>query len=338
MKMRRILLKKHLLLRLGAAALGALILAGVSAGQDQSKKDTNYLAVGKALKLSGASQFLFAGWDEGVDSFSVRRLRLSLSGDILKNIRFKVQADLTKSPLLLDAIVEYEYSKALGLRAGQFLLPFSLENLTSVSDLDTINRSQPEEKLAPGRDNSAQGRDVGIALFGSGTGFEYTLGVFNGAGINKADLNSHKDIGGRLVLRPTGFLALGGSFYKGKQGLTADAPLLVRDKYGLEIVLARDPFSLKGEYIRSKDDVVSRDGWYLQGGWFIKAKTLQAVLKYDQWDKNRAVASDRMNLMTAGINWFLSGRTKLQVNYELYKLEGGKTDNSALLVQFQAAF
>ena len=172
----------------GAALLAVLVLAGASFGQD--KKEPTFLSISKAFKLSGWTQFQYVGWDKGVDSFSIRRSRLTLAGDIIKKMHYKLQIDFAKTPTLLDASIDYEFSKAIQLRAGQFMVPFSLENVTPTSDVDMINRSQPEEKLAPGRDNASQGRDVGLAVFGNYSIVEYTAAIVNGAGINKPDTNS----------------------------------------------------------------------------------------------------------------------------------------------------
>jgi phosphate-selective porin len=320
----------------GAALLAVLILAGASFGQD--KKEPTFLSISKAFKLSGWTQFQYVGWDKGVDSFSIRRSRLTLAGDILKNMHYKLQVDFAKTPTLLDAIIEYEFSQAFQLRVGQFLVPFSLENLTATSDVDMINRSQPEEKLAPGRDNASQGRDAGIAVFGNASIVEYTAAIVNGAGFNKPDTNSHKDLVGRVVLHPLKYLSVGGSFYKGKQSATAEAPLVTRDKAGLEMALVLDRASLKSEYYYAKDDKLTRNGWYVQGGYFVLPKKVQALVKYDVVDMNRTLSGDRVGRYTAGVNWFLSGRTKLQLNYELYKLESGKTDNQAILAMLQVAY
>ncbi|MCJ7644420.1 MAG: OprO/OprP family phosphate-selective porin [Candidatus Aminicenantes bacterium] len=320
----------------GAALFAVLVLAGVSFGQD--KKEPTFLSISKAFKLSGWTQFQYVGWDKGVDNFSVRRSRLTLAGDILKKMHYKLQIDFAKTPTLLDAIVEVEFSQAFQLRVGQFLVPFSLENLTATSDVDMINRSQPEEKLAPGRDNASQGRDVGVAVFGNTSIVEYTAAIVNGAGFNKADTNSRKDLVGRVVLHPLKYLSVGGSFYKGKQSAAAEAPLVTRDKAGLELALVFDRASLKSEFYYAKDDKLTRNGWYVQGGYFVLPKKVQALVKYDVVDMDRTLSGDRVGRTTAGVNWFLSGRTKLQLNYELYKLESGKTDNQAILAMLQVAY
>jgi phosphate-selective porin OprO/OprP len=320
----------------GAAALMLLLLAGASFAQDKDKKESPSLAISKAFKLSGWTQVQVVDWKTGVDSFSVRRSRLTLSGDIMKKMHYKIQMDIAKTPTLLDASVDYEFSKAFQLRAGQFMVPFSLENVTGTSDVDMVNRSQPEEKLVPGRDNSAQGRDVGISVFGTYSVVDYTVAVLNGAGINKADTNSHKDLAGRVVFRPLEHLAVGGSYYLGKQSATPEAPLVTRDKAGLELALVYPRASLKAAYFYAKDDVIS--GWYVQGGYFVLPAKVQVLLKADAVDMNTDLAGDRISRYTAGVNWFIAGKTKLQVNYEIYDGELEKNDNHAILAQFQVAF
>jgi len=318
--------------------ISCLVLPGGLLGQE--KKEPAPLTAAAPLRLTGFSQFLYTDWDKGVDGFSARRIRFSLSGELFKNVNYKIQVDGVKSPMILDAIVEFKLIPEVGLRVGQFKVPFSMENLTSSSDLDTINRSTPEERLAPGRENKMNGRDIGAALFGKWSVLEYALGVFNGSGIDTKDNNSEKDIGGRVVIRPVDFLAVGAAFYRGRTSAAAGAPAYDRDRTGLELTVLHGPFSLKSEYIYAKDEVnkLERSGWYVQGGWFLIAKKLQAVLKLDGYDADRSKSDNRTNLWTVGLNWFLTAKSKLQVNYELYKLEGGKTDNSAFLVQLQAGF
>ena len=320
------------------AAVGLMLLAGASFAQDKDKKETPSLSISKAFKLSGWTQVQYVDWKTGVDNFSVRRSRLSLTGDIMKKMHYKIQMDIAKTPTLLDASVDYEFSKAFQLRVGQFMVPFSLENVTGTADVDMINRSQPEEKLSPGRDNSAQGRDVGVSAFGTYSVIDYTVAILNGAGINKPDTNSHKDLAGRVVVKPFEHLAVGGSYYLGKQSATADAPLVTRDKAGLELALVYPRASLKAEYYYAKDDRTTRDGWYVQGGYFVLPKQVQVLLKADAVDMNRDLAGDRITRYTAGVNWFIAGRTKLQLNYELYDGELEKNDNHAILAQFQVAF
>ncbi|MHB8095203.1 MAG: porin [Candidatus Aminicenantales bacterium] len=324
-------------IRLGAAVLGILICGGAAIGQEKETKEPS-LAISKAFKLSGYTQVQYTGWDTGNDSFFIRRSRISLGGGIIKNMQLKVQVDLAKTPTLLDAYIDYSFNKYLSVRVGQFQVPFSLESLTGSGAVDTINRSQPEEKLVPGRDNGALSRDAGVMVFGTYALVDYSVGLFNGSGINKNDANSHKDIGGRVVVHPVKVLAVGGSFYKGKQGASTDAALVTRDKYGLEAAFILPRVSVKAEYFAAKDDLIDRNGWYVQGGYFVLPKKVQAILKYETVDMNRDLALDGVDRYTAGLNWFIAANTKIQVNYELYKGESDINDNSAFLAFFQVGF
>ncbi|HUT07822.1 MAG TPA: porin [Candidatus Latescibacteria bacterium] len=304
----------------------------------EEKKDPPAVTALQSLKLSGYAQLFAVAWDAGVDTFSLRRARLSLTGEIVKNLRFKLAVDLMKSPALVDAFVEFEPSRAVGLRAGQCLVPFSMNNVTSVAEIDMVNRPIVVEELAPGRDNGASGRDVGAILYGSCSILEYALGFVNGAGINRTDADSHKDFSGRVVLRPLKVLTVGGSFYRGRQSAAAEDPLVARDKEGLEAGLSMKRFSLKGEYIHAKDDLISKAGWYAQAGFFALPGKLQALLGYDSLDLDRAVPDDGKRVIVVGVNWFIAGKTKLQLNYEIHRLEAGGREKSGILAQFQAAF
>jgi phosphate-selective porin len=327
--------KRHAL-RIGVFVLSAIILSGASAGQD--KKEPPPVASSLVFRLSGYTQFLYTYWEKGTDSFSIPRARLTLSGELIKNIRFRIQVDGVKSPALIDANVDFLFHPACGLRIGQYYVPMSLENNTSDSDMDTILRSQVVNVLAPSRDIGSQGRDIGAMFMGRHSIAEYHLGIFNGAGINKLDTNKAKDLAARLILHPIQSLAIGGSFYKGRHNPVQNGPDLTRDRVGLEAAWLPGKFSLKGEFISAKDDQTSKSGWYLQGGYFVLPKKLQAILKWDTYDKDLDVSADRSDLLTLAINWFLKEKTKLVINYNLYRREGEGTTNQTISVQFQAAF
>jgi phosphate-selective porin len=316
--------------------LASIFLARFSLGQD--KKERSPVLSSLSFQLSGYTQFLYAYWDKGIDSFSIRRARLSLTGEVVKKIRFKLQTELVKSPVLLEAQVDFLFNPMLSLRIGQYYVPFSLENTTSDSELDTLDRSQVVEKLAPSRDRGSSGRDIGAMLFGKFSIVEYMAGVFNGSGINKADTNKQKDISARVILHPVEFLSVGGSLYNGRYSPTEGTPPVTRDRAGLEATLSLGAFSLKSEYISGKDDQTSRSGWYIQGAYFFLPKKLQAVVKWDTYDADKDISSDRSDVLTLGLSWFLSEKTKLVVNYDVDRKEGEGTTNSAVFVQFQVGF
>ena len=173
------------------------------------------------------------------------------------------------------------------------------------SDLDTINRSQAVEKLCPGRDIGALGRDLGITIDGEFSRTKLILGVFNGSGLTKADTNSQKDIAGRIVFYPANSFILGLSHYIGKYSADPKAPFAKRNRTGIDIVTVHGPFSLKGEYIFASDENKNRHGWYVQGAYYLVPKRIQTVIKYDVL-YTKGMGTDWVDRATLGINLFFN--------------------------------
>jgi len=235
---------------------------------------------------------------ELIDNFLVRRARLNMTGQLSKWIAFKIEGDFTTNPSLTDGYLDLNFLPEIGLRAGQYKVPFSLEELTSDLFIDTIERSMVNE-LVPSR-------DVGVMLQGQlfNRVVSYAVGVFNGAGINASDNNNEKDIAGRLVLAP--FRNMDSVLLKGLQlginGTYGDednrtsaqgrttarttnrfrffAPQATngnRYRYGGDLVWLLGPASVKAEYERQVDerkklgpggsnlDDVTATGWYVTG-------------------------------------------------------------------------
>jgi phosphate-selective porin OprO/OprP len=303
------------------------------AEQEESASPAN-----SSLKLNGYVQVRYTHWDTGSDGFRVRRARFGLEGDLLKNFNFKLQVDGTRRPILLDAAVEISSIPYATVSFGQFKVPFSLDNLTSSSALDLVNRSQTVEELCPAQDIGSTGRDIGVTVSGKLSILEYSLGVFNGSGINRVDTNDQKDIVGRLVFRLFNSLAIGVTHYIGDQRPSASVVHVNRDRTGVDVFFSKGPAFIKGEYIFARDDQAERAGWYVRGGYsFIQGK-LQALINYDSYDRDLDLAGNRIDVLTLGLNWFFSGKTKLQINYEHHRDEFAGTTDNVFLAQFQAYF
>jgi phosphate-selective porin len=296
------------------------------------------ISSGPSLKLSGYTQVGYTRWEQDKKGFRIRQARVQIKGDILKNIDYKIQIDATQSPVLLDAKVGVNLSPYVSLSFGQFKVPFSLENLVPGSELDTINRSNTVDNLCPARDIGTQGRDIGFTVSGKYSIFEYTLGAFNGSGKNKKDTNDRLDIAGRLVLTPFRSLSIGLSHYNGRYNAEVGIPSGENHRTGVDILFLPGRFSVKGEYIFASDDQVERYGWYIQGGYYLIPKTLEAIVKHDCFDGYRTAQGNRIVVTTFGINYFFSRITKIQVNYE--HRGGGSLESvdDVILAQIQAGF
>jgi len=323
---------------LSKISVSLIILSWTSFSFAQEAAAPPAVTAGKAIKLSGYVQILGKKQEAGADSVSVRRARFGLTADLTKSLKGKFVIDAVRSPVLVEAQIDAVFSEAATLRFGQFYVPFGFESTTSASDLEMINYAQPVEKLAPGRDLGTFGRDVGATLTGKYSIFDYSVGFFNGAGANKADTNDKKDFAGRIRVKPFDFLSLGGSLYRGLYNAATRTPATTRDRTGLDAVVSLGRATLKGEIIWAVDDATDKFGWFVRGTYFLLLKKLQIAAMFDTFDKNRDAGDDRVDVYTAGLNWFFADKTKVQVNYEYSRNERAQTVNKALLVQFQAAF
>jgi hypothetical protein len=286
-------------------------------------------------RLGLTAQFLGVIDPAESNSFSVRRVRIGVNGKILQGLHYKLSAEFSDSAVLLDAFAEFEILDPFSVRIGQFKIPFSMESYGSVAERDMINRSLIVNRLAPGRDIDAHGRDIGIAVVGKIKPLEYSFAVVNGAGINQADTDDIKDLAARLVLRPVAGIAIGGSLYHGR---SPDGPVTIRDKSGVEIVANFGAYSLKGEYISTHSDQDCRGGWYLMGGLYLdRARALHITVRKEALDFN-PVLNEYYRTWTLGINWSLAPKTKLQVNHESRHLNLERSAYSVFLVHFQVGF
>lgn len=193
-------------------------------------------------------------WSDNSSSFFIKRVRLSLSGNIAPKLDYRVQIEFA-SPKIVDAYLCYRPFDELNLQLGEYKLPFSIENTEYVPlRYEFIEYPLSLCKLMGFNDLcglSATGRDMGAQLFG---GFfrrdgysilNYNIGVFNGEGLNVRDKNKSKDVVARLTLKPAAGLQLAGSYYWGEYG----ADYLKRVRYGAGACYDRGPVVVRGEYI-----------------------------------------------------------------------------------------
>ncbi|MFN2398761.1 MAG: porin [Gemmatimonadaceae bacterium] len=108
-------------------------------------------------------------------SFVVNRARLTLQVRVLPHVSLRIQTDLSglarsdssqAAVVLTDAYVQLSPTDTSrfapfvspAIIAGQFRTPFSLEFLTSFSTLQSANRSEAVNRLAPRRDIGVMGQ------------------------------------------------------------------------------------------------------------------------------------------------------------------------------------
>ena len=181
------------------------------------------------------------------NTLRMRRVRLSVDGNLSKTVSYKIQGDFTRSPMLVDAFIKYKPCREFAIQLGQFKTPFTLESPINPVNLEIFDYGESVQQLVGYKDVcgvGALGRDLGLMATGSlfpvenANGYQYSIvdyavGVFNGNGANQLDNNNRKDVVGRLEVHPgLKALTLSGSYYYGKYYKDEDLTLSGSYYYG----------------------------------------------------------------------------------------------------------
>ena len=215
----------------------ALAIPLCVSAQDNLQQQVNDLEgkVNRMPKISGFVQGMYlANLNEDGDlidnTLRMRRVRMSVEGNLAKGLTYKIQGDFSRSPMLVDAFLKYKPCNEFAIQIGQFKTPFSIESPINPVNLEIFDYGESVQKLVGYSDVcgvGSLGRDLGIMATGSlfpvetqnGDKFgivDYSIGVFNGNGANQLDNNNRKDIVGRLEVHPgLKNLTLSGSYYWG---------------------------------------------------------------------------------------------------------------------------
>lgn len=135
------------------------------------------------------------------DTFTIRKMRPTLSGRVARYFDFKVMPDFGNgTAALTDAYFDIRFSPKFRIRTGKDKTPVGYEMLIGDAFVLMLERSLATS-LVPNRDVGVQVQgDISPKVF-------YAAGVFNGvpdgaSSSTDVDTNSGKDVAGRLVLQP----------------------------------------------------------------------------------------------------------------------------------------
>ncbi len=305
------------------------------------------------------TQYDYSLFDEPESTFGFNRARIGVMGSIPYDFSYYVL--LETSPFkkdgpkayLLDAFITYNRFSFANVSMGSFKSPFSLELSTPCNALHTINRSKVVNEL------TSPDRDMGLMLLGGSdtTLFRYSVAYMNGTGLLAKDVDTFKDLVGRVIFQPTSWLNAGGSFKTGKS-VNVENPALDNNKtlrLGGEIEIDIANFLVQGEYIYGKDDgsytvgggcgsepevvigSIKRAGMYVMG-LYKTPWNIQPVIKYENYNTNIDVANNMEQITTFGLNYFFNEWTRLQVNYEYKAEQAREVKNDLFMVQLQVKF
>lgn len=329
-------------------------IAGVKAQGCASPKSAEGVNVFGFLQ----TQYDYLMYDEPESNFGFNRARVGVMGNIPYDFSYYVL--LETSPFkkdgpkayLLDAFITYNRFSFATASIGSFKVPFGLELSTPCNALHTINRSKVVNEL------TSPDRDMGIMLLGGSdtTLIKYAISLTNGSGLLIKDPDTYKDVIGRVVIQPTKWLNIGGSFKFGKSENTD--PTLgdnTYNRFGGELELNVAKFLVQSEFIIGEDngsyttgggcggDPQVVQGSVRRGGMFVMALydtpwKIQPVIKYENYNSDLDQDNNLEQITTFGLNYFFNDWVRLQVNYEYAAEQAKEIKNDKFMVQLQAKF
>lgn len=287
-------------------------------------------------KVSGYVQGYFQldeGENEHGSSFKMKRVRLSVDGNICRKVTYKVQGDLLTSPMLMDAYVKYSVCPQFAVQAGQFKLPFTMETAMHPMDLEIFDYGESVKRLAGYSDVCGlgkSGRDIGIMFSGDLFRLEnkdlallnYSVGIFNGSGPNVIDNDKKKDVVARIKFHPwLKNLTLTASGYYGKY--SEEKFLRMRYSFGAEY--RNDAFVVRSEYLRGKTGAMlfNTRGCYAVAGYKFrfgdekKQQTLMPLLRYEYLSNDVGSSFFATSYYTIGLDYWPMKNVNVKLDYSL---------------------
>lgn len=272
-------------------------------------------------RLSGYLQLGYDWNDANTSTFRVKRVRLTLDGDIHPKLDYRIQVELA-DPRLVDAYLRYKPLDALNLQLGEYKIPFSIEN-TQYGPLNAelidgpvvLQRLIGLSERIGNESIRNTGRDLGLQLYGSlrhggRSLLDYNLCLFNGEGINTADRNKSKDLCARLMLHPVEGLTLSGSYYRGEFG----PDCIRRNRYAAGAAYDRGPVTVRAEWLGGRTGQTDSDGWYALVGWRA-TRTLMPVVRYEAYREDVDLRESHQQGCSAGVVWQPIRHLRCQLNY-----------------------
>lgn len=284
-------------------AIAALVISFSASAQGNNHFAKDYMSLSGYLQ--GGFQTPGVGGNEPSSTFYLKRARVSLTGNVPQdNIDYRLQVDMAGSPKICDLYFRYKPTAAFNVQLGQFKIPFAIENdIYGPTTVEFIDYSYITTLLARNADRfddiSAGGRDIGLQLyggFGEARGYNtlsYNLGIFNGAGINKADNNDAKDVVARLIFKPSKELSLSASWMSAAANY--ENHIQRSNRTALGIIYDASSFIVRSEYALAKFDNKDVDAFYVMGGYKLKSDWM-LVARYETLNEGKRHGANRVTL------------------------------------------
>lgn len=287
------------------------------------------------------------------NALDITRIIFMAKAELTRKLNFFFMYDAVKSELH-EYYGEYAFSPALKVRIGQYKQPFTLESIISPTILNNIGYDPSVLYMAGIATDPCMGnhvaRDAGIMLTGDFLKYKgwnlinYSIGVFNGPGMNQKENNTQKDVIGMLNITPIKGLMLSSSFILGTGHAQADSPYgafkvgedYKRNRWACGFELKTTPLYARSEYMTGNDGGIHSLGYYAD----IEAHVLpkfDIVADYDYLKKNNDLYNSVIQSYMAGVQYWIYKRCRILSQYvHTHPKIGGITN--AWVTQFQIGF
>lgn len=332
--------------KIALLTIALTVMGNLMAQETTIKQVVNTLK--ERISLAGYAQVGYT-YNDAIDpdnTFDVKRIIFMADGKITDQWSCYFMYDFNSGGNLLEVYTNYQFLPGLTARLGQFKTPYTIENQLSPSTIEVINcSSQAMGYLAAfngsdGLCGAQGGRDVGLMVYGDlfKNLLTYKLALMNGQGINTKDRNTQKDVIGYLMVNPTQWLSVGGSFIKGKGYALANSEMADihmgdnydRNRWSMGAVLTGKTASLRTEFMSGKDGSMQSHGFYATGCAQIMPK-LDVIASYDYFNRNTDIGIKQSNYI-AGVQYWFYPKCRLQAQYTRCSPKGGEGSN---LIQAQ---
>jgi hypothetical protein len=262
---------------------------------------------------------------------SLNRARLSVDGTMGGGFSYRALVEYaaptsggSAGVSLRDAYIRWTHL-GISVTTGQFKVPFSREYLTSITMLETADRSAAVDALAPKR-------DLGVmAEYTWQSAVTFSGGLFNGEGQNQpVNRDSTILVAVRMAVQPISHVSVAGNIARSGSDST---------RYGMDGQLEYEAAVVRAEYLGERRKGVSRDdrGWYVLAGFRVTPQ-IQLVVKTEQLERPSLASGSRIQASTGGINLDLvPTKIRLLANYVSRRIGTGDRTGS-LITQLQVRF
>jgi hypothetical protein len=351
--------------------LGSIVAVGSAGGQ------TSYPNV----KFSGRlqQQFYYFGNEDYAatagpqSNVFTRRARIDARAEISEQVVVVMQPSFEggreSGVRLRDAYIDVRFSpqtskSALYFRAGQEKRPFSRYELTSSTNLPSIERGAGRGLPFPASndlfgDAGFLSQDVGASVryeheLDDGRRLMFKLGAYNGQGESLDDVNNRKSFGARGTIGLTSKLDVGASWFA-HDGIVvvggAFDSAFTNSAFGMDASWGEpgdEGLYALGEYLHGKDATASKStiqGIQAVAAYHIRMTrhtwlyAVEPAVRIDIADPNTDISSDKVTTVTGVLGIYMSSRAQLRVAYERQSFEGDVSPTiqgvrSALTVNF----